>query len=1370
MADGPTPARRIYDPGGSELHLLLLEDRRSPSPISVAQLEESQRHLFQAALEDSLPDGIKGASVVVRMGSVQMGGEETSIPKMTLDTGASSGSYIGEALLSRLGQVVRLPCRHKARLADGTTSLQITEKVLLPLQVYDADNSLSEPIWTELYVIPTLGEEVIIGLPDLLGNYWTVFIEVLQKARDTKRKTGGERLQQLIQIVEGELGKRQPSRNVLRCAARESKGILSSYANTKRRVIQDKAHKRVISSSSRLADELLVSARYGMVYADTRVEDAVLQLQIAADSPMLVEGELYDPWSKEAPICPEEEDTPDPLAFGEDILHYLDVGVSEARREYLELLPDRVTKEFAEAVPEVMDLLRSEKAQDVFVPREWNGLKVAPVDFVIKGDLPGRMVTKVRPIRPLLYEPARKEFDRLSTYFYETDPSLCTSPIASPLVIAPKATHPFIRFCGDYRRINEYITIPQVPIPHVSHELVKASQFKFFIDLDMTNSFHQIPLSDSASQLLSIQTPWGLVRPKFLPEGVGPASGLLQNIVREVFQEYEEWAIVIFDNFLICANDYQDAYRKLELVLDRAAEYGLVLKLKKSWFGVPQVSFFGYQVRHGSWDLSQERKDAISAMPMPTTTKGMQSFLGATLFFHQHVPNYSEWAARLYEMTHVGFNWDTSTWTSFDYISHFNQFKEAISNAATLHFPDYSLPWVLRVDASEYAVGSVLYQIFTTPLGEKVHQPIMFSSKRFSEPARRWDTYKREAYAIYHGVSSNHWYLRGKAFVLETDHRNLVWIESSDTPIVVRWRALLQSYDFKIRHIPGAQNKVADWLSRPPSNVIPTVSAIADDVPTFDEIMAAVHGGRSFHLGAAETWRRAKLEYPTAQVSQVAVREWVRNCPVCQKTRDTNIKGLPEQYRTLKPEHYRRVIGIDHVTVTPTDKYGNTCVILIVEHFSHFPQAYPAKDYAADTVARVLFKHVTTFGLFDFLASDPGSAFKSEVVAHLNEYLGIHHKVSLVGRHESNGCEGSGKQFLRHLRTLVMDEHIKDRWSDDTVLPLVNFFLASFPTSETGGFTPFQLKYGTQDAGYFKLPSQLSHGQRASEFVKRLDEDIQHIRRVSVELQAKIVAERSAANGTLPRYVPGDLVLWDPRESPCDKLPSKLDTNFVGPFEVIEQSANDVKCRHVVLQSEPTLHVSRLKPFFGSLEDAYEVAKHDKDQHTIVEIQWYTGNPHIRTSMQFGILWDDGFQERDYDADLAASQPFKSFVEARKELFPLRYTVKDAKRAIADVRKQPVTVSAGSRKYLSLRIFDGVDRGWYDGLNLPEKDRLYVVPVICERIVRGRSSIRIPSFNTSMTLDNYELFAHCYDELDASKLVEVTSDMRHIYPQIWSNA
>ena len=38
-------------------------------------------------------------------------------------------------------------------------------------------------------------------------------------------------------------------------------------------------------------------------------------------------------------------------------------------------------------------------------------------------------------------------------------------------------------------------------------------------------------------------SPWGLFQPKFLPESVGPASGALQKVMEEVFQDFRDWMI-----------------------------------------------------------------------------------------------------------------------------------------------------------------------------------------------------------------------------------------------------------------------------------------------------------------------------------------------------------------------------------------------------------------------------------------------------------------------------------------------------------------------------------------------------------------------------------------------------------------------------------------------------------------------------------------------------------------------------------------------------------------------------------------------------------------------------------------------------------
>ena len=158
-----------------------------------------------------------------------------------------------------------------------------------------------------------------------------------------------------------------------------------------------------------------------------------------------------------------------------------------------------------------------------------------------------------------MWKCAEKEFSRLKTYFYE--PS--RSPHASCLVVAPKATKPFIRFCGDYGVINKYLPTGHYNIPVIRHELDRIIGHKVYIDIDLTNAFHQIPLHPDTKAKLSIQTPWGQFQPKFMPEGIGPGSAVLQETVRTLFSDFT-WAIVIFDNILILPEDYMQAYERLK--------------------------------------------------------------------------------------------------------------------------------------------------------------------------------------------------------------------------------------------------------------------------------------------------------------------------------------------------------------------------------------------------------------------------------------------------------------------------------------------------------------------------------------------------------------------------------------------------------------------------------------------------------------------------------------------------------------------------------------------------------------------------------------------------------------------------------------
>jgi hypothetical protein len=92
------------------------------------------------------------------------------------------------------------------------------------------------------------------------------------------------------------------------------------------------------------------------------------------------------------------------------------------------------------------------------------------------------------------------------------------------------------------------------PQQTIADELVHHDAFG---DADMSNAYHQLPIDEETSFKLSIQTPWGQVRPIFLPEGIPIGNAYLQQVMSKIFEDLK-WVIVIFDNILILANGYAE--------------------------------------------------------------------------------------------------------------------------------------------------------------------------------------------------------------------------------------------------------------------------------------------------------------------------------------------------------------------------------------------------------------------------------------------------------------------------------------------------------------------------------------------------------------------------------------------------------------------------------------------------------------------------------------------------------------------------------------------------------------------------------------------------------------------------------------------
>lgn len=1312
-----------------------------PPPKATADCDKDLLELGQRMFCHFVPEASLLPSVC-REGRVVLGdahAKHIDIPRVLFDSGATSASYISAKFVDAHQRALaqfKVPCTPMSvTLADNKTVCIIDSALILPLLFVDGEGA-SHSAHVTCYVLPTLSTDMIVGWPDICAFFVDFFISIIRQGAYDIMKS--RRFKQLDNNEE-------TSCDDPICSVTE--GIVETLLPPPVLLSREEVTSAIMSDAPR--DPTLVDPSTGQ-----------------------------QPWLQAATEeAPEDRDTDMPCSFTA-YLNFMETSHEEAYAKFVSQIETQVAEAFLQYKNGIVRDLLLTKGAPVFCPTEWGITGTEPVELEFKDTLPDQgMKPPARPVSPKLLGLAKDEFDRLCKYLLERS----SSPYASPVVIAPKSTWPFLRFCGDFRGINKHIAIGHYPIPNVQQQLAKIMGYSMFIDLDLANAFHQIRLGPITSARLSLQTIWGQYQPKFLPEGVGPASGILQRIVSEIFADFEEWTIVIYDNLLVLAHDMEDAYVKLDKILDRCIERNVSLKFAKSWIGFTEARFFGYIVKKGSYCLSAERKQAIMDIPFPDSLKKVQRFLGSALFFKSFMPHYSTLTAPLNDMVHTTFNWNRATW-KVDYPLIFEQFKEALQKACELFYPNHDLPWVLRTDASNYGVGAVLLQLCPNEDGSKIiAQPICFISAKFSEQAQKWSTYEQECYAIYLAVKSFAHYLYGKAFVLETDHNNLLWMEVSAVPKVIRWRVYLQSFSFQLRHISGKSNSVADWLSRvyvpeqplraqsqlitvPHGDDLPSVATLAalspvviadtilphsvqvSDPPlTPEQLISRVHNGRTGHFGARRTWLLLNEFCPGHKCSFQAVQDYVATCAICVKDRIGMTDNLQPLVRHLKPPHPRAMVGIDTLTITPKDEYGNEYLAVIVNHFMKFVALYPVPDHTAKSAATALFQYMCTYGLVDSIISDPGSEFYNEIVKHLTAWLGVNHVFSLVDRHESNGVEGSNKQILRHLKALVFEERLVNRWSSPTVLPLIQFIMNSSWSSETGQ-VPFTAMFGSSDATYFHLPEGGSAASNLNAYIQLLDDNLCIVREASRKFQEGLIAERSSAAvtpATQNVFQLGDFILF--QQDPSKPLPSKLSPKFMGPYEVLHQVKNDITCKHLVQGSISVFHVTRVKLFPGSREQAFNVALLDYNQHVIDTILAYRGDPMTRTTMEFQVLFKDGsLVWLPYTRDLSDAVQFEAYCRSLPELMPLIYTVAVAKTRIQKINRTPIkAVAPGDVCFFDLRSYGAT---WYAGLQLPDPDHhLYLLSYKYIKFLNKQSTriqVYCAIFDESFALDHFTVLAY----------------------------
>lgn len=404
------------------------------------------------------------------------------------------------------------------------------------------------------------------------------------------------------------------------------------------------------------------------------------------------------------------------------------------------------------------------------------------------------------------------------------------SPYNSPLWIVPKKAdsrgNKRWRMVIDYRALNEKTVGDAYPLPNITEILDQLGSAKYFSVFDLASGFHQIRMSGKDAPKTAFSTPYGHYEFQRMPFGLKNAPATFQRLMDQVLSGLQGNELFVYlDDIVLYSSSLREHETKFERLAARLRAANLKLQPDKCEFLRPEVMYLGHIIGRDGVRPDPKKVEAVQNFPRPENPKTIKQFLGLAGYYRRFIPGFSKVAKPLTELLkkETVFRWGNEQDKAFRVL------RDALCSEPLLQYPDFTKPFVVTTDASQTAIGGILSQ---GAIGKD--QPIAYASRALNDAEQNYSTIERELLAIVYAVNHFRPYLFGRKFLLVTDHKPLVWLNSVKDPTsrLVRWRLKLAEYEYEVVYKAGKTNVNADALSRNP--VTNPVLLISSDESIFN--------------------------------------------------------------------------------------------------------------------------------------------------------------------------------------------------------------------------------------------------------------------------------------------------------------------------------------------------------------------------------------------------------------------------------------------------------------------------------------------------------------------------------------------------------
>ena len=155
---------------------------------------------------------------------------------------------------------------------------------------------------------------------------------------------------------------------------------------------------------------------------------------------------------------------------------------------------------------------------------------------------------------------------------------------SSPVVLVRKKCGG-LRFCCDFRKLNQKTVADRHPLPRVQSTLESLEGNKFFSTMDLTRAYYQGFVAEEDRHKTAFVTPWGLYEWVRIPFGLMNAPPVFQGHMEKTVEDFrDKFAAPYIDDVIVYSRTFEEHLQHVKRVLRRLKERGMKLNIKKCNF------------------------------------------------------------------------------------------------------------------------------------------------------------------------------------------------------------------------------------------------------------------------------------------------------------------------------------------------------------------------------------------------------------------------------------------------------------------------------------------------------------------------------------------------------------------------------------------------------------------------------------------------------------------------------------------------------------------------------------------------------------------------------------------------------------------